>query len=139
MRTTARDLRCVATTTCLDAVQDELAELFADAPEADGVDRMLFETALVEIVGNLVEHARTPDDEPVTIDLNLAVHPDRIEAVLLDNGVAPPIDPIAVAEPVDDLAEDGRGLALVRAVAELTHAHRAAGNRWTLTRRRTAR
>ena len=139
MRTIARDLRCVATMACLDAVQDALAELFAGVPEADGADRMLFETALVEIVGNLVEHARTPTDEPVTIDLTLAVHPDRIEAVLLDNGVASRVDLTAAAEPVDDLAEGGRGLALVRAAAEVNHTQWTDGNRWILTRRRTVR
>lgn len=138
MRVMARELRCVATTACLDAVQDALAGLFADTPEVDGVDRMLFETALVEIVGNLVEHARTPAGGPVTIAVRVAVHPDRIEAVLGDDGVAPPAAP-ATAEPVDDLAEDGRGLALARAVAEVAHAREPSGNRWTVTRRRTVR
>ena len=136
-RMTARDVQCTASAACLDAVQDALAELFADAPEVDGRDRMLFETALVEIMGNLVEHARTPADEPVTIDVRVAVHPDRIEAVLLDDGVAPPVDPTAIV-PVEDLAESGRGLALAHAVSEVTHDCRVGGgNRWTVTRRRT--
>ena len=130
-------LRCVGTMACLDAVQDALAKLFADACDADGVDRMLFETALVEIVGNLIEHARTAADDPVTIDVHVAVHPDRIEAVMLDNGTAPRVDPIAPGEPVEDMAEGGRGLALARAVAEVTHVYQAGGNRWTVTRRRT--
>lgn len=138
MRMIARDLRCTATTACLDAVQDALAALFADAPEVDGVDRMLFETALVEIVGNLVEHGRTAADQPVTIDMRVAVHPDRIEAVFVDDGEPPDRDPTAHAEPVDELAESGRGLALAQAVTEVAHAHRGDGNRWTVIRRRAA-
>lgn len=134
----ARDLRCPATMTCFDALQDTLAALWADAPEVGDVDRMLFETALVEIVGNLVEHARTTADEPVTIDVHVAVHADRVEALLVDDGMQPyGLDLTAVVEPVDELAEGGRGLALAQAVAEVAHARGGGGNRWTVTRRRT--
>jgi hypothetical protein len=64
----------------------------ATVDEVDPSDRMLFETAVVEIVGNLVEHARTPDGTPVTITAHVAVHPDRVEARLADDALptAPP-------------------------------------------------
>jgi serine/threonine-protein kinase RsbW len=136
MRMIVRDLRCAGTTACLDEIQDALSGLWVDAPDVDGTDRMLFETALVEIVGNLVEHARTPAGAPVTITAQVAVHPDRVEARLADDGIAPPLDLTADTPPADDMAEGGRGLALARAVAEVAHDRVPEGNVWTVTRRR---
>ncbi len=132
-----RDLRCTATMACFDEVHDALSGLWDDAPEVDGADRTLFETALVEIVGNLVEHARTPEGEPVTIDGHVAVHADRVEACLTDDGVPPDLDLSAPAPDVDDFAEGGRGLALAKAVADVTHARQGSANVWTVTRRRS--
>ena len=132
----ARSLRYPGTPTCLDVVQDALGRLWLDAPDVAGTDRMLFETALVEIVGNLVEHARQSDGRPVDVEMQLLVHPDRIEARLADNGGAPPADPAAAVLPADDLAESGRGLALAAAVADLEHIRSEGGNRWTVVRRR---
>lgn len=132
-----RDLRCTATMACFDEVHDALSGLWSDAPEVDDADRMMFETALVEIVGNLVEHARTPEGEPVTIDGHVAVHPDRVEACLTEDGVAPALDLSAPTPVVDDLAEGGRGLALAKAVAEVSHARQGSANVWIVTRRRS--
>ena len=131
-----RDLRCAGTTACLDVIQDALSGLWVDAPDVDGTDRMLFETALVEIVGNLVEHARTPAGTPVTITAQVAVHPDRVEARLTDDGIAPPLDLTVDTPAADEMAEGGRGLALARAVAEVLHDRGPEGNVWTVTRRR---
>jgi len=117
-------------------IQDALSGLWVDAPDVDGTDRMLFETALVEIVGNLVEHARTPAGTPVTITAQVAVHPDRVEARLTDDGIAPPLDLTVDTPAADDMAEGGRGLALARAVAEVLHDRGPEGNVWTVTRRR---
>lgn len=132
-----RDLRCTATMACFDEVHDALAGLWDNAPDVGGADRMMFETALVEIVGNLVEHARTPDGLPVTIDGHVAVHLDRVEACLTDDGVAPALDLSEPAPDADDFAEGGRGLALAKAVAEVSHARQGSGNVWTVTRRRS--
>ncbi len=132
-----RDLRYPGTPTCLDVVQDALAELWTAADGVAEVDRMLFETALVEIVGNLVEHARQTDGRPVDVHLRILVHDDRIEARMEDNGAPPPVDPAGAVLPADELAEGGRGLALAAAVADLAHVHRAGGNVWTVVRHRT--
>lgn len=137
----ARDLRCACTAACFDVVQDELARLWTDAPDVTSTDRMLFETALVEIVGNLVEHARTPAGDPVDLDLKLAVEPQSVRAHMQDNGVWPPgeaTDIDAARLPDDELAEGGRGLAMAGAFAEVVHTRIAGGNVWTVVRRRTA-
>ena len=72
----ARDIRYPGTPTCFEVVHDALAELWTDAEDVDPTDRMLFETALIEIVGNLVEHSRTPGGLPVDVHMQLLVHGD---------------------------------------------------------------
>ncbi|MCE0767044.1 ATP-binding protein [Pseudonocardia kujensis] len=132
-----RTLRHPGTPACLDVVQDALAALWEEAPEVVDGDRMSFEIALVEIVGNLVEHARRPDGRPVDVRMHIAVHGDRLEARMEDDGAPAGVDPTATALPTDELAESGRGLALAAAVADLEHVRRTAGNVWTVVRRRT--
>jgi len=132
----ARDIRYPGTPTCLEVVQDALAELWSDAPDVGPTDRMLFETALVEIVGNLVEHARRPDGHPVDVHMQIFVHPDRVEARMHDNGVPAPVDSGA-AEMPDEYAEGGRGLALAAAVTDLAHVREDGGNTWTIVRHRS--
>jgi serine/threonine-protein kinase RsbW len=143
----AFELRCAADLECLDLVQDTLAELWkaaekdstatAEAGVGD-IDRMLFETALVEILGNIVEHGRTPEGATVEVVVQLEVHDDRVVAVLRDDGVEPPVDLAGASLPKDELAEDGRGFALAGAVAEVTHSYDAGGNTWRVVRHRTA-
>jgi serine/threonine-protein kinase RsbW len=135
-------LRATAGPELLDTVQDELGRVWAGAPargagDVDDVDRMLFETALVEVLGNLVEHAHTSVGAAVRVELDLAVHPDRVEATLVDDGVWPPDAVLdGAALPEDELAESGRGLALAAAAADITHTRVDGGNRWTVVRRR---
>lgn len=130
-----RDLRLPGTLACLDAAQDALAEMWTEADDVDPTDRMLFETALVEILGNVVEHARTPDGEIVDVDLQMAVHPDRVEARVQDNGTPPPSERNGNL-PEDELAEGGRGFALASAVADVAHTRLENGNIWVVVRRR---
>jgi serine/threonine-protein kinase RsbW len=134
-----RELRCPGTPACLDAVQDALELLWADAPGVDGTDRVLFETALVEIVGNIVEHARTTSGDAVSLALTLSVDAGSVRARLQDDGGWPPqeADPATARMPADELAESGRGLAMASAVAEVHHTRRSAGNVWTVVRHRT--
>jgi serine/threonine-protein kinase RsbW len=98
---------------------------------------MSFETALVEIVGNVVEHARRSDGQPVDVHMRIAVHDDRLEARMEDDGAPSGVDPGTAVLPADDLAESGRGLALAAAVADLEHVRWAGRNVWTVVRRRT--
>ena len=134
----ARELRCPATPACLDAVQDALGRLWTDAPGVEGTDRILFETALVEIVGNLVEHARTASGDPVSLDLTLSVDAGAVRARLRDDGGWPPpdADPAMARLPLDELAEGGRGLAMASAVADVRHTRLVEGNVWTVVRHR---
>lgn len=121
------------------AVLEELHVLLErvahEHPDVLPGDLMLFETAVVEIAGNVVEHGRPPGQVPYTF--SLTVLPDRLEGVLHEHGGVhvPPSDH---AMP-DAMAEDGRGLALAHlALDTLDYDHAEGVNTWRMTRRRRA-
>jgi serine/threonine-protein kinase RsbW len=124
----------------LDLVQDRLATLWAGDESVAAADRVRFEMAVVEVVGNIVEHAFEHDADPrvrrLTVALTLAQ--DRVEAHLYDNGLPAEIDLGAVTMPDED-ALSGRGLALaVAAVDEVGYERVDGRNHWRLLCRRTA-
>ncbi len=124
----------------LDLVQDRLETLWAGDDSVAAADLIRFETVVVEVVGNIVEHAFEHDSSPgvrrLTVDLTLAQ--DRVEAHLYDNGLPAEIDLGAVTMPDED-ALSGRGLALaVAAVDEVGYERVDGRNHWRLLCRRTA-
>ncbi|MCF6376470.1 ATP-binding protein [Nocardioides KLBMP 9356] len=122
----------------IDHVQDRLDAFLDRDPTVADTDRTRFEMALVEIVGNIVEHAFAADADEggrrLSVDLRLA--PDRIEATLADNGVPHELDLGSVTMPDTD-AVSGRGLALaVAAVDDLSYERVDGRNHWGLLCRR---
>jgi len=118
----------------LDELHDLLERIGAEHSQVPPADLMLFETAVIEIAGNVVEHGFPPGEVHWTFIL--AVHDDRLEARLSDDGV--PFDggeDLPGAEMPDALAEGGRGFALAGAVLDKLHYHRSEGaNHWQLVR-----
>lgn len=122
----------------LDLVQDRLEQLWTRDESVAATDRIRFEMAVVEIVGNIVEHAFALDADArgraLTVALTLT--PDHIEAVLSDNGLPAAIDLGSVTMPEED-ATSGRGLALaVAAVDEVRYERVEGRNHWRLVCRR---
>jgi serine/threonine-protein kinase RsbW len=94
--------------------------------------------ALVEVVGNIVEHAFEADARAVgrvlAVELRLTV--DQVEALLSDNGLPAELDLGSVTMPGED-ALSGRGLALaVAAVDDLRYERVDGRNHWRLLCRR---
>ena len=119
---------------CLERVHDLVDELWKRVPEVDESDRYRFETAVIEVAGNIVEHG----GPEVRLRLWLRVHTDRVEAQFRDTGRSVDFDGLDGHVP-DLMAEDGRGLTLARAVAdEVTYQRTGHTNRWSVTKRRTA-
>lgn len=119
---------------CLDRVHDLLADLWRGAPDVGDEDRMLFEIAVVEIAGNVVEHA---GPKPVDCQVELSVWADRLEATFHDTGDEAPVDLRDHGLP-DELAETGRGLAMIRRAVDVLQYERVDdANRWHLLRVRT--
>lgn len=124
------------------AVPDSLEELHtllerigSEHPEVDAADLMMFETAVIEIAGNVIEHG-TPAGQVVFVFV-FTVEEDRLECRLRDTSVRPLPETGTSPMPQDPTEEDGRGLALAHAVLDRLESHHADGvNHWTLVRNR---
>ncbi|MER7797755.1 ATP-binding protein [Microbacterium sp. NPDC096154] len=116
----------------LDRVHALLERVGQDHPHIAPMDLMLFETAVVEIANNVVEHGR-PEGE-VRWRFVVRVGEDAIEADLLDTGQEFAAE-MHIGMP-DEEAEGGRGLALAEAVLdEFTWERTDQGNCWRMVRR----
>src|SRR3712207_2295113 len=83
-------------------------------PDVTDEDLGLFETAVIEIAGNVVEHGR-PEGQ-VVYAFSLEVLDDRLTATLEDSGQEEVTS--TEAEMPSVWAEEGRGLALAGAVLD---------------------
>jgi len=131
-----RTLTLPARPAVLDRIHDLLEDLWTVCADVAPMDRMLFETALTEIAGNIAEHAA--GDGPLDVTVRVRVLPDRLEAECRDRGPRADVDVENVTLP-EGLAESGRGLALaLAAVDELRYVRDGGMNHWHIVRRRTS-
>lgn len=136
MHSAAPDPAEIVVTRCIAPVDIErLQEALDPLRSVTGVpprDLILFETALVEVVGNIVRagEGSTMFDAVVTVRLWAG---DRLEAELRDNGEPTPVD---LHRPLpDDMQEHGRGLPLARSALDELRYEPGDPNRWLLVRR----
>jgi serine/threonine-protein kinase RsbW len=123
----------------LDLVHALLEQLWIGNPEVSVEDRFRFETAVIEVLGNIVEHAYQLDpaaaehrDHARRFIVVLAVTADEVLASFGDNGLPTSLDLSNVAMP-HELAESGRGLALAAAATDELSYDRVEGrNHWKL-------
>lgn len=122
----------------LEVVHSMLAQLWARADTWDQRDRTRFELAVIEVLGNVVEHAYAHDTASGRrFDITLVADDEHVVASLADNGLPVALDLSGVALPEDELAESGRGLALATAALDDLRYERVEGrNHWTLECRR---
>lgn len=131
-------------------LHDLLAEVAAAHPDLGPADLIAVETAVVEVAGNVVEHATPPGQ--VAWRLEVRVDPDGVTAELSDSGAAGTTpwlsdgessgttsdQTLQVADMPDELAESGRGLPLAAALLdELTYRREDDRNVWTMRRNRS--
>lgn len=125
----------------MDLVHAILEQLWANHADVSAADRFRFETAVIEILGNIVEHAyrldpgstASPLDQARRFDIALAATDEKLIATLGDNGMPVALDLSNVAMPDED-AESGRGLALaVAALDDLSYERVDGRNHWSLT------
>ena len=120
----------------VDVVHSMLAELWAERPDVEARDRFAFETAVVELAGNVLQHASSPTT--IVCTLGVTVDEVSLRALLVDTADPPGID-TAPREMPDALAESGRGLALIQALVTTFEYERSASrNVWSLRRERSA-
>lgn len=128
-------LQGLAVPESLNLVQDLIERVREDWPTLDPTDLSMFETAIVEIHGNMVEHGRPPGK--VVYAFRLEVHDDRLVGILADTGAEPP-DLSELGNLPDELDLGGRGLWLAKATLdELEFMRSGDRNTWRLVRRRS--
>lgn len=120
----------------VDAVHSLLETVWAHDLIVSGSDRLRFETALIELASNVLQHANT--GAGVTCNLQLQISAEQIVATLRDSG-ASAVTGIPHAGMPDELAEGGRGLPLIHAlVDELDYQRDGDINQWRIVRRLSA-
>lgn len=116
----------------LDRVHELLELAGSEHPEVGSTDLMLFETAVIEIANNVVEHGR-PIGE-VRWRLVLTIDGHELSADLYDSADEVDVD-LDAAMP-DAETEGGRGLPLAGALLDHLSVERSNGvNHWRLVRR----
>jgi len=132
----AYELGGLAVPESLNLLHDLFERVRGDWPGVDETDLLMFETAIVEIHGNVVEHGHPPGK--VVYAFALEVQPDRIVGLLADTGS--PVPDLSGLDdgPPDELAEGGRGLWLAKATLdELDYVRIGDRNTWRLLRLRS--
>jgi len=125
----------------IELVHDLAERLWQAEPDVDLTDRIRIETAVAEVIGNIVRHTRrldAPGSDTRRVQVTMWCDAEEVGAEFVDNGLPAAIDLSQVTLPDDD-AESGRGLALaLAAVDELDYERRSGRNHWRLRCRRSA-
>lgn len=117
----------------LGIVHGLLQTLWSHAPGVAARDRLCFETALLELAGNVLEHA--DDGGGLTCSVHVELCEGRLQALLQDTGRPGDVD-LAPGGMPDPLAERGRGIPLIRAlVDDLAYERDGDVNRWRISKR----
>ena len=132
------ELSAPATPDMVDLVHAMLEKLWAGHDDVGMTDRVRFETAVIEILGNIVEHAYeldspAPDGPARRFDVRFTVTDAELVASFGDDGIPMALDLSDVVMP-DDEAESGRGLAMaIAALDDLSYDREEGRNHWRLT------
>lgn len=115
----------------VDEVHESVADLWEHNPDLGDMERMRFETALVELAGNVIEHA--DGQEQLLCRLTLKRTPTSLEAILSDTGSEVQVPFRTTMPDPKELAESGRGIALIEILMDdFSYERDPAGNRWHL-------
>lgn len=143
------DRDIVAAMRGMDAVHETIDSYWhsvdaADCCPMDGTWRALFNSAVAEIAGNIVRHAYEEPARDETFRMTLLCFPDRVEAILIDNGETfdfqPPSRSADMRDALDNFDLDhGWGLPIVLAATDSLRYEQLpnGSNRWILDKRLT--
>jgi len=134
--TAYRRLETAVAPASLEAVFELLAQWWPEVGEVPAETRFGFETAVIEIAGNIVEHSRGDADDR-RFALELFADSAVLRATFRDDGDPPLLD-LETVRMADEDEVSGRGLALASASVDDVALDRDGDrNVWTLESRRT--
>jgi serine/threonine-protein kinase RsbW len=114
----------------LDTVHDYIQRVWTEHPDLDDMDKLMFETALVELAANIIQHAN--GGRGVEGTLSIAVTEERIRCEITDSSGASNVA-LAAREMPDEAAESGRGIAFIQRLVDVLHYERRnATNMWMI-------
>lgn len=133
--TPRRSRRGPATAATVEAVHDDLDDLWSEAESVPEVDRMAFTLAVVEVATNVVAHAERATEAPLELQVEVTAAPHRLQADIYEFGAAPAGVDFDAAPAVGELDESGRGIRLVQAlVSTVVFERQGDANVWRLRR-----
>lgn len=117
----------------LEDVHSQLEKVWEQAPYVEFVDRISFETALIELVSNVFQHTDSGTSPSCT--LTIQTFPDRIECSVVDLGLPKHVQLTGLKMP-EESAESGRGILLIQAlVSEFRYTREGDHNRWHIVKK----
>ncbi|KQR46049.1 serine/threonine-protein kinase RsbW [Frigoribacterium sp. PvP120] len=118
----------------VNTVHDFLESVWGDDTTLTDEERMAFELALVELTSNVIEHAAA--GEGVACRLSVAITDGELTATLSDTAEPGSVSLVGRVMP-DEMAEGGRGLALVQLlVDDLGYERVGDSNVWSIRKAR---
>lgn len=117
----------------VDVVHAALASLWEERSDLEEMDCMMFETALIELTSNVIQHGSSTTT--IICELEIATDESSLNAVLTDTADPARVD-LKPQEMPDEFAESGRGLAFIQALVNEFSYHRADDGRniWAITK-----
>ena len=118
----------------VDDAHDFLTSVWADRTDVGPQDRMALETVLSELVTNVIQGN---PHRHIQCEVTLSIGPERLQLETADTGEeVDDLPPEGTGMPAD-VAEHGRGLALIRLMVDtLTYHHDGSQNVWRASRSR---
>ncbi len=134
--TVRRARRGPATPETVEALHEDLDQLWSEAAFVPDTDRMAFTLAVIEAASNAVVHAVPAATTPLQLEVELTAGTTRLEARIHEIGAAPAHlttpGPLLDIDPED---ESGRGMAMIRAlVTAIVFERHDDTNTWVLHR-----
>lgn len=119
----------------VNAVHAYIERIWALHPDLDTMDRLRFETALIELAANVIKHA--DDGKSIVADISITIDSDYIHGRITDSSPAVKVD-LTRREMPDGDAESGRGIAFIQRLVDVLHYERRDDeNLWMIEKRRT--
>lgn len=99
----------------VNAVHEFLSIIWAENPHISSRDQFSFETAIVELVANIISYSEATSG--VTCEVVIETSEGQIDATISDNGELVELELDEHIMP-DELSESGRGIPLMRALVD---------------------